>query len=88
MDEVRHVASAVGVRIAISNERRIAGARAAGYHRPSMLQDLDHGRTPEIDALLGAVTELASRHGIPVPTLRTVFLASKTLFDSDPVKRG
>ena len=80
MNEVREVASAVGVRVALSNERRIAGARAAGYHKTSMLQDLERGRTPELDALLGAVIELAERNYVGVPTLRAIDAAARVLF--------
>ena len=87
MDEVRQVASAVGVQIALSNERRIAGGRAAGSHKPSMLQDLEQGRAAELDALLGAVLELADRYHVSVPTLRVVDAASRLLFQraSEPV---
>ena len=80
MDEVRQVASAVGVQIALSNDRRIAGARAAGSHKPSMLQDLEQGRAAELDALLGAVLELAERHHVSVPTLRVIDTVSRLLF--------
>ncbi len=80
MDEVRQVASAVGVQIALSNERRIAGARAAGDHKPSMLQDLEQGRVAELDALLGAVLELADRYHVSTPTLRVIDAASRLLF--------
>ena len=81
MDEIREVAAAVGVRIALSNDRRLAGARAAGHHRTSMLQDLDQGREPELDALLGAVIELADRNHVPVPALQAIYGAAKVLFD-------
>ena len=89
MDEIRQVAAAVGVHIAISNERRIEGARAAGYHRTSMLQDLERGRVPELDALLGAVIELAARNHVVVPTLRAVDAATRVLFSppSDVARR-
>ena len=80
MDEIRDVAAAVGVRIAISNERRIAGARANGSHRTSMLQDLERGREPELEAILGAVIELAKRNHVPVPVLSTVDSATRVLF--------
>lgn len=80
MDEVRQVASAVGVQIALSNERRIAGARAAGNHKPSMLQDLEQGRVAELDALMGAVLELADRYHVSAPTLRVIDTASRLLF--------
>ena len=87
MDEVRQVASAAGVQIALSNERRIAGARVAGYHKPSMLQDLEHGRVAELDALLGAVLELADRYRVSAPTLRVIDATSRLLFQraSEPV---
>ncbi len=88
MDEVREVASAVGVRIALSNDRRIAGARAAGYHRTSMLQDLERGRAPELDALLGAVIELAERNHVRVPTLRAIDAAARVLFQESTSDRS
>lgn len=80
MNEVREVATAVGVRIAISNARRIAGARAAGHHRTSMLQDLDSGREPELDALLGSVIELAERNHVAVPVLRAIHATTRVRF--------
>lgn len=82
MDEVREVAAAVGVRIAISNARRIAGARAAGTHRTSMLQDLDRGREPELDALLGAVIELAETNHVAVPVLTAIDSVTRVLFQN------
>ncbi len=87
MDEIREVASAVGVRIAVSNERRIDGVRAAGSHRTSMLQDLDRGREPEIDALLGSVVELAERNRVTVPTLRAIYAATRVLFSASSPAR-
>lgn len=80
MGEIREVASAVGVQIAISNERRLAGVRNAGQHRTSMLQDLDQGRDPELDALLGSVVELAERNHVSVPSLVAIHAATKALF--------
>ena len=44
---------------------RVARATAADYS--SMEQDLEHGRRTEIDALNGALTALAARHGLTVP---------------------
>ncbi len=72
MEELVPVAEAVGARIGISIDRRIAGARAVGEHRTSMLQDLLAGRPMEIDALVGAVRELAQVAELPVPTLDVV----------------
>jgi 2-dehydropantoate 2-reductase len=41
-------------------------------HESSMLQDLRAGRRSEIDAITGAVVELASRHDVDVPVSRSV----------------
>jgi 2-dehydropantoate 2-reductase len=38
-----------------------------------MLQDVDAGRPTELDALLGAVIELAQIAGMAVPTLQLVY---------------
>lgn len=88
MEEIREVASAVGVHIAISSDRRIAGARAAGHHRPSMLQDLDQGREPEIEALVGSILELASRNHVETPALEAIYAATKVLFSARAKLRG
>jgi 2-dehydropantoate 2-reductase len=41
-------------------------------HESSMLQDLRAGRRTEIDAITGAVVELAARHGVETPVSRSV----------------
>ena len=50
-----------------------------GEHRTSMLQDLEAGRPLEIDALTGAVIELAARENVPVPGLRVMDSATRLL---------
>lgn len=72
MLEGQRVAEALGVRFAIDVDKRIAGAAEVGAHKTSMLQDLERGRPMEIEALLGAVVELADLVGEPAPTCRTV----------------
>ncbi len=67
MVEGQAVAEALGVRFAIDVDKRIAGAAEVGAHRTSMLQDLERGRPMEIDALLGAVVELAGLVGVAAP---------------------
>ena len=68
MTEAQAVAEALGVRFAVSLEKRIDGAAEVGEHKTSMLQDLERGRPMEIDALLGAVVELGTVTGHPTPT--------------------
>lgn len=67
MLEGQAVAEALGVRFAIDVDKRIEGAAEVGRHKTSMLQDLELGRPLEIEALLGAVVELAGWVGVPVP---------------------
>ncbi len=72
MLEGQAVAEAFGVRFAIDVDRRIAGAAEVGAHKTSMLQDLERGRPMEIDALLGAVVELATLADVAAPTCELV----------------
>ena len=72
MVEAQAVAEALGVRFAVSVDKRIDGAAEVGEHKTSMLQDLERGRPMEIDALLGAVVELGGVTGHAMPTCETV----------------
>lgn len=79
MTEARAVAEALGVRIRITLEQRIAGAEAVGAHKTSMLQDVQAGRAPELAALVGAVIELGQVAGVPTPTIEAVHAATALL---------
>ena len=85
MEEVDAVARALEIEVPLSIEKRMEGAAATGDHRTSMLQDLEAGRPLEVEALLGAVVELADGAGIAVPSLRTVYGLTKLL---DEVSRA
>jgi len=85
MEEVEAVTRALGVELPLSVEKRLEGAAATGDHRTSMLQDLELKRPLEIDALLGAVIELAEGEGVAVPSLKTVYGLTKLL---DEVNRS
>jgi 2-dehydropantoate 2-reductase len=82
MEEVDAVARALGVEVPLSIQKRMDGAAATGAHKTSMLQDLEAGRPLEVDALLGAVVELADGEGVPVPSLRVVYGLTKLLDES------
>ena len=79
MEGVDAVARALGIEVPLTIEKRMNGAAATGEHRTSMLQDLDAGRPLEVDALVGAVVELAGGAGVPVPTLSVVYRLVKLL---------
>jgi 2-dehydropantoate 2-reductase len=72
MVEAQAVAEKLGVRFAISVDKRIDGAAAVGAHKTSMLQDLERGRPMEIDALVAAVRDMGRLVEIPTPTIDTV----------------
>jgi 2-dehydropantoate 2-reductase len=44
-----------------------------------MLQDIEHGRATEIDALLGSVIELGRLVSLPTPHLDAVYAVTKLL---------
>ena len=77
MEEVALVARSVGVELPVSIEKRMAGAAAVGAHKTSMLQDLEAGKPLELDALLGAVIEIAGSEGVKVPSLRALYGLAK-----------
>jgi 2-dehydropantoate 2-reductase len=79
MREAQTVGEAFGIRFRLSIDKRIAGAEAIGAHKTSMLQDIEHGRAIEIDALLGSVIELARLADVSTPQLDAVYAATKLL---------
>ena len=79
MAETEAVAAKLGIELPISIDQRMAGAEKVGAHKTSMLQDLEAGRPMEIEAVVGAVVELADRLAVPVPTTRTVYACTKLL---------
>ena len=69
-------------------EKRIAGAEKVGKHKTSMLQDIEAGRAPEIDALVGSVVELARLTDTPTPHIDTVYALVKLLARTMDEQRG
>lgn len=79
MREAQAVAEALGAHFRVSLERRIAGAESVGRHKTSMLQDVEAGKRLEVEALIGAVVELAGITGVPVPAIRAMHAATLLL---------
>ena len=77
MEEAQAVAGKLGIAFRVSLEKRIAGAEKVGRHKTSMLQDIEAGRAPEIDALVGAVAELARLTDTPTPHIDAVLALVK-----------
>lgn len=82
MEEAKPVAETLGASFRRSIEERIDGAERVGDHKTSMLQDAEAGNRLELDALVGAVIELAELTGHPVPTIETVYALTTRLEQS------
>jgi len=79
MTEAQTIANKLGIQFRVSIEKRIAGAEKVGRHKTSMLQDIEAGREPEIEALLGSVIELGRLTETSTPHIDTVYALVKLL---------
>jgi len=79
MTEAEAVAKKLGVSFRVSIERRIAGAEKVGAHKTSMLQDIEHGRPIEVEALVGSVVELGALTATPTPYISAVYACASLL---------
>ncbi len=85
MTEAEAVAAKLGMDLPVSIDQRVAGAEKVGEHKTSMLQDLEAGRSMELEAVVGAVVELGERLGVAMPHMESVYAAARLL---DQVSRG
>jgi 2-dehydropantoate 2-reductase len=79
MTEARTIGEALGIGLAMTIEERNAITRKLGAFKTSMLQDVEAGRTLEVEALLGAPYELAQRAGIAAPSLGMLYGLARQL---------
>ncbi len=79
MRESQDIAEKLGVTFRHTIEKRIAGAESVGAHKTSMLQDVEVGRSLEIEALIGAVLELGKLTETPSPSIAAVYACVKLL---------
>ncbi len=79
MAEGQAVAEKLGVVFKISLAQRIAGAEAIGAHKTSMLQDVEHGRALELEALVGAVVELGRITDTSTPHIEALYAVTRLL---------
>ena len=79
MGEAQAVGEKLGVAFKVSVDQRISGAEAVGPHKTSMLQDVEHGRALELEALVGSVVELARITDTPTPTIDAIYAVTSLL---------
>lgn len=77
MNETLAVGHAAGLDVRIRAEDRIGVTRKLGRVKTSMLQDAEAGRPVEIDAILGAVNEMARILGVRTPANDAVYALAR-----------
>ena len=79
MAEADAVAEGLGVRLPLTIDQRMDGARKVGTHRTSMLQDLEAGRPMELESVVGVVIELGEKLGLSMPHTKTLYSCARLL---------
>jgi 2-dehydropantoate 2-reductase len=79
MREAEAVASALGIAIPVTVEKRLDGARRVGEHKTSMLQDIEARKAIELEALVGSLIEIGALAGVPTPVTRHVYGLTRVL---------
>ena len=72
MLEAQEIGEKLGAKFRVDVDRRLAGGAAVGAHKTSMLQDLERGRSMEIDALVTVVQEMGKLTEVPTPKIDVV----------------
>ncbi len=79
MSEIEEITKKLGIDLGISIDQRLEGAEKVGYHKTSMLQDVESGRPLELESIVGAVVELGDKLGVSMPYTKTVYACTKLL---------
>lgn len=87
MSEAQVIANKLGIEFRHTIEKRIAGAESVGAHKTSMLQDVEAGRSLEVEALIGSILEMGKLTQSDSPTIEAVYACVKLLNDQIE-KRG
>ena len=72
MEEAARIGAVLGLHGGGSIENMIGRIRALGSFKMSMLQDLEHGKPIEIDALLTVTHDIGRLIGVPTPFIDSV----------------
>lgn len=77
MLEAAAIGAKLGIEIHDDPEARHQLTRSLGAFRTSMLQDVEAGKPVELDALVGAVLEIAAQVGVATPNIETLMGLSR-----------
>lgn len=86
MNEARHIAEKLDIIFTESPQSRIAQVAKRKGHKTSMLQDIEAGRPTEIEAIVGAVREIALSMQEGTPYLNALYslVKQKERFTQEP----
>jgi 2-dehydropantoate 2-reductase len=79
MEETAKVAARLGMDLSDAMAARIKGGPVSTTHKPSTLQDFEAGRPMEIDAIVGAVIQIARLVGEPTPVIDNIYALLRRL---------
>ena len=79
MAEAQAVANKLGIVFPVPLEQRLARAAELGATKTSTQQDEEAGRALEVDALVGAVLEMARLVDVPAPYMESLYACTKLL---------
>jgi 2-dehydropantoate 2-reductase len=82
MNELAAVGAAIDCPIAQSAADRMAVTARLGAFKSSMLQDVEAGRTIELEALLGAPREIARRVELETPQLDRIYAMTRLMAEN------
>jgi 2-dehydropantoate 2-reductase len=82
MAEAAEIGARIGCPISESGEDRMAVTARLGAFKTSMLQDVEAGRTIELEALVGAPREIGRRAGVATPNIDTLYALTRLMAES------
>lgn len=82
MAEAAAIGAAIECPISESGEDRMAVTARLGAFKTSMLQDVEAGRTIELEALVGAPREIGRRVGIATPNIDLLYALTRQMAES------
>jgi 2-dehydropantoate 2-reductase len=82
MAEAARIGAAIDCPISESGEDRMAVTARLGAFKTSMLQDVEAGRTIELEALVGAPREIGRRVGIATPNIDLLYAMTRLMAES------
>ena len=88
MQEAQTIANRLGITFRHTIQERVEGAECVGAHKTSMLQDVEAGRSLEVEALMGAILEMGKLTNSSAPAIQTLYALTRLLDNVIKTKRS